>query len=127
MLGRVLALAEPDGYMRLFLDEGPSMVALLQKAQRHGLAPGYVEKLLKAVEKPRATAAPQPCSLPEPLTARERDVLRLLLEGMSNREIAHHLVVSVNTVKKHVRNICGKLNVPGRTQAIAKAQRLHLL
>ena len=66
-------------------------------------------------------------SLIEPLTPREREVLQLLLEGASNREIAQHLVLSVNTVKKHVLNLCGKLGVQSRAQAIAKARRLHLL
>jgi LuxR family maltose regulon positive regulatory protein len=126
-LSRVLALAEPEGYIRLFLDEGPPMVALLRVAQRHGLAVGYVERLLKVLDEPRATDAPQQTWSLEPLTARERDVLRLLLDGISNREIADRLTVSVNTVKKHVGNICSKLNVQGRAQAVAKAQRLHLL
>jgi len=130
-LGRALALAEPEGYLRLFLDEGPPMLALLRQAQRHGLAPGYVAKLLAAASKMRSAdshrQASQPSSLIEPLTARERDVLRLVLDGASNREIACQLVLSVNTAKKHVLNICGKLNVQSRAQAIAKARTLHLL
>ncbi len=130
-LGRALALAEPEGYLYLFLDEGPPLLALLHQAQQHGLAQGYVAKLLAAASKTGLTdssrQAPQPSSLMEPLTARERDVLRLVLEGFSNREIAGQLVLSVNTVKKHVLNIYGKLNVQSRTQAIAKARVLHLL
>src|SRR6266849_1099356 len=125
------ALAEPEGYLYLFLDEGPPLLALLHQAQQHGLAQGYVAKLLAAASKTGLTdssrQAPQPSSLMEPLTARERDVLRLVLEGFSNREIAGQLVLSVNTVKKHVLNIYGKLNVQSRTQAIAKARVLHLL
>jgi ATP/maltotriose-dependent transcriptional regulator MalT len=118
-LGRVLVLAEPEGYVRLFLDEGPPLLALLRLAQRHGLAPRYVARLLPALP---ATA------LVEPLTERERDVLRLvLLDGASNREIAHQLVLSVNTVKKHIANLYGKLNVQSRAQAIAKARLLQLL
>jgi len=129
-LGRVLALAEPEGYLRLFLDEGPPMLALLHEAQQHGLAPGYVAKLLAAGSEWGVTDAqlhPHTSSLMEPLTARERDVLRLVLDGASNREIACQLTLSVNTAKKHVLNICGKLNVQRRAQAIAKAQTLHLL
>jgi LuxR family maltose regulon positive regulatory protein len=63
----------------------------------------------------------------ELLTEREREVLRLLLEGASNREIAHRLVVSVNTVKRHIYNLCGKLGVQSRTQAIARARTHNLL
>ena len=107
------------------------MIALLQVARRHGLAPGYIAKLLE-VGGERGTpgaALPVPHASPlvEPLTGRERDVLRLILDGASNRWIAGELIVSVNTVKKHVLNIYGKLNVQSRAQAIAKAQALHLL
>src|SRR6266487_971648 len=130
-LGRALALAEPEGYLRLFLDEGPPMLALHHQAQRHGLAPGYVAKILTAAGKTKSTELHhqvlQGDSLMEPLTARERDVLKLVLEGASNREIARQLVLSVNTVKKHVLNIYGKLNAHNRAQAIAKARMLSLL
>jgi LuxR family maltose regulon positive regulatory protein len=158
VLGRALDWAEPEGYVRLFLDEGPAMMALLRQSQRQGITQGYSARLLAVwnelrVERPQGDAgsikaAPthlQPShssgdglqrepdrpakapSLTEPLTCREREVLRLLLDGASNREIACHLVLSVNTVKKHVLNICGKLNTQSRTQAIVKAQALHLL
>jgi LuxR family maltose regulon positive regulatory protein len=66
-------------------------------------------------------------ALLEPLTEREREVLRLLLEGASNREIAQRLVLSVNTVKRHVYNLCGKLGVQSRTQAIIRARELSLV
>jgi LuxR family maltose regulon positive regulatory protein len=130
-LGRMLALAEPQGYVRLFLDEGPPMVVLLHEAQRRGLAPDYIARVLEAWNKPEAmdvyVCTHRPCLPVEPITARERDVLQLLLEGASNREIANHLIVSVNTVKKHISNICHKLNVRSRTQAIAKARTFQLL
>ncbi len=79
--------------------------------------------------RPRTFLSPpaRPGALAEPLTEREREVLRLLLEGASNREIARRLVLSVNTVKRHVYNLCGKLGVQSRTQAIARASSLHLL
>ena len=91
-LGRALLLAEPEGYIRLFLDEGPPMVALLRQAQKHKVAPGYLMTLLEAAGEPSGTDSELP-SLPssplvEPLTAREREVLQLLMDGTSNREIA---------------------------------------
>jgi ATP/maltotriose-dependent transcriptional regulator MalT len=89
----------------------------------------YEEQGLFAEAAAHASAAHVPQSAPyaELLTAREREILQLLLDGASNREIAHHLVLSVNTVKKHVLNICSKLNVRSRAQVIAKARTLHLL
>jgi len=130
-LEQALLLAEPEGYMRLFVDEGTPMLALLRLAQARGMVPGYVATLLTAFgEQTRANPAlhtARPSSLVEPFTEREREVLRLLLEGASNREIARHLVISVNTVKKHVYNICGKLGVQSRAQAIVRARTLNLL
>ena len=88
--------------------------------EQHGL-------FAEAVSHALAASDPQPGSLVEPLTGREREVLQLLLDGASNREIARHLVLSLNTVKKHVLNICGKFNVRSRAQVIAKARTPHLL
>jgi len=130
-LEQALLLAESEGYMRLFVDEGTPMLALLRLAQARGMVPGYVATLLAAFgEQTRVNPAlhtARPRSLVEPFTEREREVLRLLLDGASNREIARHLVLSVNTVKKHVYNICGKLGVQSRTQAIVRARTLNLL
>jgi len=130
-LERALLLAAPEGYMRLFVDEGTPMLALLRLAQARGMVPGYVTTLLAAFgEQTSANPAlhtARSSSLVEPFTEREREVLRLLLEGASNREIARHLVISVNTVKKHVYNICGKLGVQSRAQAIVRARTLNLL
>ncbi|HZU02579.1 MAG TPA: LuxR C-terminal-related transcriptional regulator, partial [Ktedonobacteraceae bacterium] len=129
-LRRALALAEPEGYVRLFLDEGAPMITLLHQASTHGVASGYVSALLEAAGEPVAVeyrlSPLRTDPLVEPLTQREREVLQLLADGASNREIADHLVLSVNTVKKHVLNICGKLGVQSRTQAIAKARSLNL-
>ncbi|HKF39286.1 MAG TPA: LuxR C-terminal-related transcriptional regulator, partial [Ktedonobacteraceae bacterium] len=129
-LVRALVLAEPEGFIRLFLDEGTPMVALLRQTQKHKIGPGvYVATLLEASGETTATAH-DPISLRsspllEALTRREREVLRLLMDGASNREIAQQLVLSVNTVKKHVLNICGKLGVKSRAQAIAQARTLN--
>jgi LuxR family maltose regulon positive regulatory protein len=129
-LRRALTLAEPEGYIRLFLDEGAPMVALLHQASTRGVASGYVSALLEAAGEPMTVehrlSPSHTDPLVEPLTEREREVLQLLADGASNREIADHLVLSVNTVKKHVLNICGKLGVQSRTQAIAKARSLNL-
>ncbi len=130
-LERALVLAEPEGYIRLFIDEGPLMWALLRHARGRGIVPGYVATLLAAFGEQHTSDLPPPSPrssvLLEPLTERERDVLRLLLEGASNREIAHRLVLSVNTVKRHVYNLCGKLGVQSRAQAIIRARDLNLL
>src|SRR6266487_3415141 len=130
-LGRALTLAEPEGYIRLFLDEGVPMVTLLRQAYAHKIALEYVTTLLEAAGEPIATdlyhSSSRSGTLMESFTVREREVLQLVMDGASNREIARQLVLSVNTVKKHVLNICGKLNVQSRTQATAKARTLNLL
>lgn len=130
-LERALSLAEPEGYVRLFVDEGASMRALLRQALPRGITPRYVSTLLTAFGEPAETTEahlPSPADLlVEPLTKREREVLQLLAEGASNREIAQRLIVSVGTVKKYVYNICGKLAVQSRMQALVRARALHLL
>jgi LuxR family transcriptional regulator, maltose regulon positive regulatory protein len=127
VIERALTQAEPEGYIRLFVDEGEPMVALLRQAYAHGIAPGYVAILLSAAGAP-ALAAPSPAgSLLEPLTERELDVLRLLVAGLSNAAMARELIITVGTVKSHVNHIYGKLGVQSRSQAIARAHTLHLL
>jgi len=130
-LERALTQASPEGYVRLFVDEGTPMRSLLRLARQHGIVPDYVAILLSAFgEQPEGRSSPQasrPVALLEPLTVREREVLQLLVAGASNREIARRLVVSLGTVKKHISNICGKLGVQSRTQAAARAHALHLL
>ncbi len=129
VLERTLTLAAPQGYVRLFVDEGTPVQALLRQYHpaRHSGLQAYVAMLLSAFDGQAAPASSSPGSLLEPLTGREREVLRLLLQGSSNSEIARHLVLSINTVKRHIYNICGKLGVESRTQAVVKARDLNLL
>jgi LuxR family maltose regulon positive regulatory protein len=129
-LEHALALAEPEGYIRVFADEGEPIAALLLAGRSHfaNVSPAYVQQLLEAIgDRVGETAtAPKP-PLVEPLTTRELDVLRLLAQGLHNREVAGRLVVTVGTVKRHTGNIYGKLGVDNRTRAILKAQDLGLL
>jgi LuxR family maltose regulon positive regulatory protein len=129
VLEKALSLAEPEGYVRVFVDEGPPMVALLRQAASRSIVPGYTNRLLAVLgEEPRGTAKGKPIpALIEPLSERELEVLRLVADGLSNQEIADALILTVGTVKAHVHNIYGKLSVRGRTQAIALARELHLL
>ena len=130
-LERALLLAAPEDYIRLFIDEGEAMVALLRQAYTRSIASGYVAILLEACGEQGAVVrlprTEHPGSLVEPLTERERHVLRLLVAGLSNSAMARELVVTVGTVKSHVNHIYGKLGVNSRTQAIARAHTLHLL
>jgi LuxR family transcriptional regulator, maltose regulon positive regulatory protein len=134
-LARALALAEPEGYVRTFVDEGPPMAELLSEAlevrQRDRLEPPvpahYLRKLLAALEKGVPSATPLGTELPEPLSEREREVLVLLAAGKSNRQIASELFVASSTVKTHIKNIYGKLEARNRTQALARARELGLL
>lgn len=116
-------LAESEGFVRLFLDEGHPMTALLRRAIAHNLHAPYALRLLNSMDE--TTAAQQTFS--EFLSTRELDVLRRIAAGYSNLEIAQDLVLAVSTVKKHVNNIYGKLNVSSRTQAVARARELGLL
>jgi LuxR family maltose regulon positive regulatory protein len=126
-LEHALSLAEPEGYVRSFVDEGEPMARLLRRALTQGIAPGYAGRLLAAYGKSAAVASPVSQPLVEPLTERELEVLHLIAAGLSNGEIARELVIAVSTVKTHVNHIYGKLDVKSRTQAVAQAQALELL
>jgi LuxR family maltose regulon positive regulatory protein len=137
-LKRSLALAEPEGYVRVFVDEGTQMATLLRQAAAYGVAPDYVNRLLasfkvktkdegRMTEAPPSSLAARSSSLVEPLTKRECEVLGLVVHGLSNQEIADALFISVGTVKTHVHNIYGKLDVRDRPQAIARAGELNLV
>jgi LuxR family maltose regulon positive regulatory protein len=136
-LVRALALAEPEGFVRLFVDEGPPMAALLSAllrrrndVSRNGESVKYAGELLGhfAVEASGGEGA-QATALPgiEPLSERELEVLRLLAAGRSNPQIARELYLAVGTVKSHVHRIYGKLLVRNRTEAVARSRELGLL
>ena len=124
-LERALTLAEPEGYLRLFVDEGLPMSALLQEAAKHGIAPNYVRQLLAAFGKSEGrTSVTQ--LLIEPLSERELEVLRLLKTDLKGPEIAHELMVSLSTVRTHTQNIYAKLGVNNRRAAVRRAEELNL-
>jgi LuxR family transcriptional regulator, maltose regulon positive regulatory protein len=124
-LRRAVTLAEPEGYVRIFADEGPPVVPLLRAVAKQGTAPGYVRRLLAAVST-TGDSTPASQELIEPLSARELDVLRLLGTDLDGPEIARELVVSLNTVRTHTRNIYAKLGVNNRRAAVRRAQELGL-
>lgn len=132
LLGDALLMAEPHGFIRLFIDEGQPMERLLSEAARHGVMPDYIGKLLAVFE-----AQTQKCEdksyLPpaqpfiEPLSQRELDILHLIAQGLSNHEISARLFLALSTVKGHNQNIFDKLHVQRRTEAVARARELGLL
>jgi LuxR family maltose regulon positive regulatory protein len=127
VLEHALSLAEPEGYVRTFVDEGEPMARLLRCALSQGIAPNYVARLLAAFGEEVELTFLAMESLIEPLSERELEVLRLVVAGLSNPEIAQELVIAVSTVKSHINHIYGKLGVESRTQAVARAQELGLL
>lgn len=126
-LDQALSLARPEGYQRLFLDEGPAMETLLRRAASRSIAPDYVNKLLAVFATTEPGQQPAAQALVEPLGERELEILHLVAHGRSNHDIAGELALTVGTVKWHLNNIYGKLNVHSRTQAVAQARRLRLL
>lgn len=131
-LQHALALAEPEGYVRMFLDEGSRMMQLLGEAAAHEIMPDYTGKLLavfKAEKQRKEDKLPLPPTQPliEPLSRRELEVLRLIAQGLSNREIGIRLFLALDTVKGHNRRIFDKLQAQNRTEAIARAHELGLL
>jgi LuxR family maltose regulon positive regulatory protein len=126
LLGGALSLAEPEGYVRIFVDEGQPMAALLQEVAQHGTIPNYASRLRAVFEKAGART-PITQLLSEPLSERELEVLRLLGTEMSGPEIARTLVVSLSTLRTHTQNIYGKLGVNHRRAAVRRAEELHLL
>jgi LuxR family transcriptional regulator, maltose regulon positive regulatory protein len=123
-LVQALMLAKQEGYVRLFIDHGPALVPLLGKV-RH-LFPDYVGRLLQAMLG-EAGAGRRESPLPDPLTEREQEILALIGQGQSNRQIAEALYISVGTVKGHINHILSKLDAQNRTQALVRARELNLL
>jgi LuxR family maltose regulon positive regulatory protein len=127
-LSEALALAEPQGFVRTFVDEGLPMEQLLSEAATQGMMPGYVAKLLAAFEAEKQTTAVKSSQpLVEPLSQRELEVLHLIAQGLSNDEIGKRLFLALDTVKGHNRRIYDKLQVQRRTEAVARARELGLL
>jgi LuxR family maltose regulon positive regulatory protein len=139
-LSRALRLAEPEGYFRMFVDEGPAMTHLLSATAAQGMMPGYVEMLLAAFPErleakalrlgdaaQAASLNPRAPDLVEQLSQRELDVLRLLGTDLSGPDIARELMVSLNTLRTHTKNIYDKLGVNNRRAAVHRAEVLKLL
>ena len=128
-LETALSLAEPEEYLRIFLDEGEAMAQLLYLAAERGIHQEYVGRILSAIPpiRPAQQTGGTGEQLIEPLSHRELEVLQLLAQGSSNKDVARQLFISLPTVKWHTSNIYGKLSVRTRTQAVAKARSLGLL
>ena len=124
-LERALTLAEPEGYVRIFVDESPAMAVLLEAAAEDGIAPSYVHQLLAACGKGE-DSAPATKVLVEPLSERELDVLGLFGTDLGGPDIARELVVSLNTMRTHTKNIYAKLGVNTRRAAVRRAEELGL-
>jgi len=125
-LDAAVAIAEPEGYVRVFLDEGPPMTRLLKAAARRSKAPTYLNQLVRAASG-AADQVPAKQPLVEPLSERELDVLRLLRSDLDGPDIANELVVSLNTLRTHTKNIYSKLGVSSRRAAVRRAEELELL
>jgi LuxR family maltose regulon positive regulatory protein len=132
-LCRVLPLAEHGGYIRLFVDEGLPMAELLSEAATRGIGPDYTGRLLAAFPGFAVVSTTQPTiqdpksKMVEPLSQRELEVLQLIAQGLSNREISERLFLALSSVKGHNLKIFGKLQVQRRTEAVARARELGLL
>jgi len=126
LLRSALTLAEPEGYVRIFVDEGPPMAALLGAAAKQGMAPTYVHRLLGALH-PTAESPADQRALLEPLSERELDVLRLLGTDLTGPDIARELIVSLNTVRTHTKSIYAKLGVNNRRAAVRRGKELDLM
>lgn len=132
-LERALRLAEAEGFVRAFIDEGPPMSRILYEAAARGIVPEYASRLLSdcgpdEVESRRTSERPSTeTGLIEPLSGREIEILQCIATGMSNREVGSRLFISPHTVKAHTRNIYAKLGAHNRTEAVARARSFGIL
>jgi LuxR family maltose regulon positive regulatory protein len=131
-LADALSLAQPGGFIRLFIDEGAPMVQLLSEAAAQGIMPDYIGKLLSAFDAEKRKGEGKPNLPPaqlliEPLSQRELEILHLIAQGLSNKQIGERLFLALDTVKGHNRIIFDKLQVQSRTEAVARAHELGLL
>jgi LuxR family maltose regulon positive regulatory protein len=127
ILEQAFSMAEPEGFVRVFLNQGESMAQLLYQAAIQGIRPEFCNRLLAQFSTPnRAGVSPQD-DLVEPLSDREKEVLKFIAQGATNQEIAQELILSLHTVKSHARHIYGKLGVKNRTEAVARARLIGLL
>jgi LuxR family maltose regulon positive regulatory protein len=124
-LCEALELAQSQKLIRSFVEVGNSLVPYLREAARFGIAPEYIGQILTALPD-QQSLNPLISGATERLSEREQEVLHLIVAGLSNREIAHHLVISLGTAKTHIHNIYGKLEVRNRAQAIARAREIEL-
>jgi LuxR family transcriptional regulator, maltose regulon positive regulatory protein len=137
LLAEALAMAEPAGFVRTFLDLGEPMRALLEQCLTRGIMVDHVSRLLRSfaasaeagsgTEAAFPATGPQAHGLVEAISERELEVIHLLAGGLTNQELADRLYISGNTVKTHLASIYGKLGVGGRREAIAAARRAGLL
>jgi LuxR family maltose regulon positive regulatory protein len=126
-LQEALHLGESEGFIRLFVEEGSPLAHLLYKAAEQGISPEYAGQLLAAFPTDQHTELDSASNLVEPLSERETEILTLIAQGLTNREIANRLVISLRTVKWHASNIYSKLAVKNRTEAVAQARKLGIL
>jgi LuxR family maltose regulon positive regulatory protein len=126
---QALHVAQPEEWLARFVAAGPDLISLLRHAVKRGPEQPYARRVLETLIKqfPPTDDAPRNQSLPDPLSDRELTILRLIGNGLTNPDIAAHLVVSPETVKWHVKNIYRKLSVDSRVQATARARSLGLL
>jgi LuxR family maltose regulon positive regulatory protein len=127
-LSRAMQLAEPEGYVRTFYDDADTMRTLLRHRVTGGSSTAYAQRLLSGLDAaPASPVRTTANALAEPLTPRETEILRLIAAGLRNEEIADHLFIGLSTVKRHIANLYGKLQVTHRTEAVARANELRLL